>query len=164
MTTTEITAIADKHLDNWFAADPQTDTTSLRQHVEAAISEALERQAANFAAGTATIKHERDRALAELAAVRQRILGDNKAYGCELRDPSGTIWEYAEELKKQLAELSAARPITEEDPPQFPCWMWSPNVARWARFDARYRGHEKFASQGCTHWHPDQPIAPKDAP
>lgn len=34
-----------------------------------------------------------------------RIPSDNKAYGCELRDPNGTIWEYAETLKKRVAEL-----------------------------------------------------------
>lgn len=34
-----------------------------------------------------------------------RILSDNKAYGCELRDPNGTIWEYAETLKKRVDEL-----------------------------------------------------------
>ena len=40
--------------------------------------------------------------VAELVA---RILADNKAFGCELRDPNGTIWEYAETLKKRVDEL-----------------------------------------------------------
>jgi hypothetical protein len=47
----------------------------------------------------------------KLTAAEQRILADNKAYGCELRDPSGTIWEHAAGLEKKLAladELAGA--------------------------------------------------------
>lgn len=46
-----------------------------------------------------------DRLRARVAELEARILSDNKAYGCELRDPNGTIWEYAETLKKRVAEL-----------------------------------------------------------
>ena len=41
----------------------------------------------------------------ENAALKQRILDDNKAYGCEIRDPSGTIWDYAQKLQKENASL-----------------------------------------------------------
>ena len=46
-----------------------------------------------------------DRANTKIKELEARILSDNKAYGCELRDPNGTIWEYAETLKKRVAEL-----------------------------------------------------------
>jgi Mg2+ and Co2+ transporter CorA len=44
----------------------------------------------------------------ENAALKQRILDDNKAYGCELRDPSGTIWDHAKQLQAENAALRAA--------------------------------------------------------
>lgn len=43
--------------------------------------------------------------VAEIARLRQRILDDNKAYGCELRDPNGTIWEHAAWLQEELTFL-----------------------------------------------------------
>lgn len=41
----------------------------------------------------------------ENTALKQRILDDNKAYGCEIRDPSGTIWDHAQKLQKENAAL-----------------------------------------------------------
>ncbi len=41
---------------------------------------------------------------AALEALRLRA-EDNKAYGCELMDPYGTIWEYAAALKKENERL-----------------------------------------------------------
>lgn len=41
----------------------------------------------------------------ENAALKQRIIDDNKAYGCELRDPSGTIWDHAKRLQDENAAL-----------------------------------------------------------
>ena len=43
----------------------------------------------------------------ENAALKQRILDDNKAYGCELMDPSGTIWDHAKRLQQENAALRA---------------------------------------------------------
>jgi hypothetical protein len=45
MTKSRISEIADQHLDAWFGADPQRSTTTLREHVEAAIYEALTEEA-----------------------------------------------------------------------------------------------------------------------
>ena len=49
-----------------------------------------------------------DKLECENAALKQRILDDNKAYGCELRDQAGTIWDHAKRLQKENAELRAA--------------------------------------------------------
>lgn len=38
---------------------------------------------------------DRRRLRAEVERLTKRIADDNKAYGCELRDPNGTIWEQA---------------------------------------------------------------------
>ena len=38
---------------------------------------------------------ERDRLRAEVERLTKQIKDDNRAYGCELRDPNGTIWEQA---------------------------------------------------------------------
>lgn len=43
-----------------------------------------------------------------LEEANQRILDDNKAYGCELLDPAGTIWDHAKKLEAQLAETRRA--------------------------------------------------------
>ena len=43
----------------------------------------------------------------ENAALKQRIIDDNRAYGCELRDPSGTIWDHAKRLQDENAALRA---------------------------------------------------------
>lgn len=48
---------------------------------------------------------ERDRLGDAIDALEQRILDDNKAFGCELRDPNGTIWEHADKLQKENADL-----------------------------------------------------------
>jgi hypothetical protein len=41
----------------------------------------------------------------ENAALKQRIIDENKAHGFELRDPNGTIWEVAQKLSEENAEL-----------------------------------------------------------
>ena len=41
----------------------------------------------------------------ENVVLKQRILDDNKAYGCELRDPYGTIWDHAKRLQQENAAL-----------------------------------------------------------
>jgi DNA repair exonuclease SbcCD ATPase subunit len=51
----------------------------------------------------------------ELTAARAEIKDLHKAYGFELRDPNGTIWEYAAKMKEEItaarAELTA---VTEQ--------------------------------------------------
>lgn len=46
-------------------------------------------------------------ARAEIVRLKKRIADDNKAYGCELRDPNGTIWDHATKLQAELARLTA---------------------------------------------------------
>lgn len=48
---------------------------------------------------------ERDQLRARVAELEKRILDDNKAFGYELHDPNGTIWEHADKLQKENAEL-----------------------------------------------------------
>jgi hypothetical protein len=50
----------------------------------------------------------------ENAALKQRILDDNKAYGCELMDPSETIWDHAKRLQQENAALRDAIGESEE--------------------------------------------------
>jgi hypothetical protein len=44
----------------------------------------------------------------ENATLKQRILDDNKTYGFELRDPSGTIWDHAKKLQTENDALRSA--------------------------------------------------------
>jgi hypothetical protein len=66
------------------------------------------------------------------------------------------------------AQAVAARPITPENPPKFPCWLWRASTRHTER---NYWWHCTFPlgpeslfafpdGTACTHWHPDQPEAP----
>ena len=41
----------------------------------------------------------------DYAELEKQLLQAHKDYGCELRDPNGTIWEYAKKLEKQRDDL-----------------------------------------------------------
>jgi HPt (histidine-containing phosphotransfer) domain-containing protein len=41
----------------------------------------------------------------ELAAAKDALLKAHKDYGCELRDPNGTIWEHAAKVQQQRDRL-----------------------------------------------------------
>jgi hypothetical protein len=89
---------------NQFHADlPQ------EQYEEGFISESdtprTDEQHAQFRMGGFTLDFARQLER-ELTAARQEIKDLHKAYGFELRDPNGTIWEYT---AKMQAELTAAR-------------------------------------------------------
>lgn len=70
----------------------------------------------------------------ENAALKQRILDDNKAYGCELMDPSGTIWDHAKRLQQENAALRADKERLDwlnihmechcHDEDGFHSWLW----------------------------------------
>jgi len=60
----------------------------------------------------------------EIKTLKQQILDDNKAYGCELRDPYGTIWQYAEKLRQENEALKAVQAETD-------CTNWWPIVERF---------------------------------
>lgn len=105
----------------------ESDNAALRAELEAERAEGLEQARLNGMGGEREAKliaraeqaeadnlslrgygaHMRDRleqSEAALAEAKQRILDDNEAYGCELLDPAGTIWDHAKKLEAQLAE------------------------------------------------------------
>ena len=41
----------------------------------------------------------------DYAELEKQLLQAHKDYGCELRDPNGTIWEYSKKLEKQRDDL-----------------------------------------------------------
>lgn len=91
----------------------------------------------------AAIAEAADR-LAELerenAALKQRILDDNKAYGCELMDPSGTIWDHAKRLQQENAVLRKMLSDADE-------------LERYSGSD----GHRQWGK--CSAWlHPDDAV------
>lgn len=51
-----------------------------------------------------TMKDERDE---EIDRLKKQIKQIHKDYGCEVRDPCGTIWEHAAKLEKENAELKS---------------------------------------------------------
>lgn len=51
MTPQRIKQIADRHLEEWFHADPETSTKVLRDHVEEAIAAALYEEGCNTGTG-----------------------------------------------------------------------------------------------------------------
>ena len=56
----------------------------------------------------------------EVATMKQKFADLNREYGCELRDPNGTIWEYCAELQKENAELKDEKDSRLGDPM---CWQ-----------------------------------------
>jgi len=101
------------------------------------------------------MRREKDADLTALRArvttLEQRILDDNKAFGCELRDPNGTIWEHADKLQKENADLRRDREdldwlekhfheVRRQDPgPTMDCEpvrfsVWTPEHGRTNRF------------------------------
>lgn len=72
MTPTETNQLIDKHLEGWLgsgAAD--TDRFTLRGRIASAITEALERQAKLYQAGSDTLIFQRDLAEQQLKDMRQ---------------------------------------------------------------------------------------------
>ena len=59
----------------------------------------------------ATVKDERDQLRVEVERLKKQIKDDNRSYGCELRDPNGTIWEQAtkDRARAERAELEVER-------------------------------------------------------
>lgn len=61
------------------------------------------------------------------------------------------------------------RKITKEDPPQFPCWLWSPPYGSQPGHWWRCTSYLVFSADNdeddsATHWHPDSPTAPEGRP
>jgi hypothetical protein len=86
MTTPEITAIADKYLDRWFAEDPQTSTRTLCSFVEEAIAEALEINNGNWRKGRETERHEME---AEITKSKTNMV--TKQFGMDFNSSGGAL-------------------------------------------------------------------------
>jgi cell division septum initiation protein DivIVA len=57
-----------------------------------------------------SLRLERDQLRAEVERLKKQIKDDNRSYGCELRDPNGTIWEQAtkDRARAERAEAGLA--------------------------------------------------------
>ena len=83
---------------------------------------------------------ECDRLRAEVERLKKQIKDDNRSYGCELRDPNGTIWEQAAKdyARAERAEADKARLDWLESPAGFD-WQWNSAhsvIVRRAAIDA----------------------------
>jgi hypothetical protein len=54
---------------------------------------------------------ERDQLRAEVERLKKQIKDDNRSYGCELRDPNGTIWEQATKDRARAERAEAAETV-----------------------------------------------------
>lgn len=77
---------------------------------------------------------------AEVERLTKQIKDDNRSYGCELRDPNGTIWEQAAKdyARAERAEADKARLDWLESPAGFD-WQWNSAhsvIVRRAAIDA----------------------------
>lgn len=53
-------------------------------------------------------------------------------------------------------------PITPQDQPKFPCWLWHPAHRAWFHWEGNYSHvNAPVHNKGYTHYHPDQPEAPE---
>ena len=58
---------------------------------------------------------ERDQLRAEVERLTKQIKDDNRSYGCELRDPNGTIWEQAAKDHARAERAEAERDALAKD-------------------------------------------------
>lgn len=74
MTPTLITALANKHVEAWLSTPGElASSVTLRGHVARAITEAVAENDRQWQAGADTLRHERDQAQAQLAAIRAAL-------------------------------------------------------------------------------------------
>ena len=77
MTSPEITALLDRHLEGWLGSSG--DSLTLRERMAAAIAEAIAITNKDWEAGNATLRHERD----ALAAWRRSVLAVESSWDCQ---------------------------------------------------------------------------------
>ena len=53
----------------------------------------------------ANVEHHTEALRAEVERLQRQLRQTHKDYGCELRDPNGTIWEYAAAQKARVEQL-----------------------------------------------------------
>ena len=90
MTNQDISALLDRHLSDWLGSGP--DSPCLRERMADAIREAVAAQDKLWADGNATLRHERDAAIAHAERARSEYENMNAAY---------------QQLAEQHAELAA---------------------------------------------------------
>lgn len=74
MTPTLIQQIADRHVEAWLSTPGElASSVTLRVHVANAITEAVAENDRQWQAGADTLRHERDQAQAQLAAIRAAL-------------------------------------------------------------------------------------------
>ncbi len=77
MTPSQIQSIAERHLSEWCASPPGMERQpTLRRHFIEAMAEAATEERKAWQAGNGTLRHERDVAQNELAAVRAALSFD----------------------------------------------------------------------------------------
>jgi hypothetical protein len=67
--------------------------------------------AAHYLADSIASKAEREQLRAEVERLKKQIKDDNRSYGCELRDPNGTIWEQATKDHARAKRAEAAETV-----------------------------------------------------
>jgi hypothetical protein len=62
---------------------------------------------------------------AKVERLKKQIKDDNRSYGCELRDPNGTIWEQAtkDRARAERAEAELAKERARLDAVIYDCWV-----------------------------------------
>jgi hypothetical protein len=68
---------------------------------------------ANVVAATAPLQAEIKALRAEVEQLQRQLRQAHKDYGCELRDPNGTIWEYAAMQRDRAERLAEALRLIE---------------------------------------------------
>lgn len=69
-------------------------------------------------------------------------------------------------MSTQNAPAPQLQPITPENRPVFPCWLWCCEYTALSREPWGWQkwAHSPASTRLFTHWHPDQPTAPTDQP
>ena len=110
------------------------------EHELRAEVERWQAEAAEMSAQRSHNANQAGRLRAEVERLKQQIKDDNRSYGCELRDPNGTIWEQAAKdyARAERAEADKARLDWLESPAGFD-WQWNSAhsvIVRRAAIDA----------------------------
>lgn len=100
MTPSEIHSLVSKHLDGWLYSTE--NGPCLRERMADAIREAVKQRDKLWADGNETLRHERDRALAEVERIRSHV-------GCARNQGSTQFCHEAVDLQKKLEAMTQCR-------------------------------------------------------
>jgi hypothetical protein len=105
------TPITEAHYDlrrQVIFSDPDEGAQLIADSEAEAVQIAMLREYGNLCATNESLAKERDQLRAEVERLKKQIKDDNISYGCELRDPYGTIWEQATEDHARAERAEAA--------------------------------------------------------